>query len=205
MARWKHENPSSNTLAARKFLNDPKSGEERRAKAANSAREWRKRNPEYSRQIQQRSYDKIRRECFEAYGGLRCKCCGESEILFLHLDHINGDGSKQRKLWESKSGQTFGGTAFYYYLKKNNFPDLKLQVLCANCNLGKRTKKYCPHELNRGMDMNGSVIQEEELKKPYPVVSRRLRGEAEKEANNLGISKATLRMRRWREREITKN
>lgn len=29
--------------------------------------------------------------------GRECKCCGETEPIFLTLDHINDDGSAQRR------------------------------------------------------------------------------------------------------------
>lgn len=204
MSRDKQINITKSGGYMRKFLNDPLKGEERRKKSAQRAKEWRDRNPEYRKQIQDRSYDKIRRECLSHYGGgkLECRCCKESEIKFLHLDHKNGDGAERRKEWESEKTTIFGGTAFYYWLKKNGYPDLGLQVLCANCNLGKRTGKYCPHELRLGVDMNGKIIPIEELPKALPEVTRRLKGEAEEEAKLLGVSKSTLRMRRWREKKL---
>jgi len=44
----------------------------------------------------------------------------------LHLDHINNDGAKKRRLGLS-------GLNLHRYLIKNNFP-LGYQVVCANCN-----------------------------------------------------------------------
>jgi hypothetical protein len=67
-----------------------------------------------------------------------CKCCGENEINFLSIDHINGNGTKHRK--------QIGNRNFYQWLKVNQFPQ-DYQVLCYNCNLGKRDKKSCPHTL----------------------------------------------------------
>lgn len=70
---------------------------------------------------------------------IKCNCCGEKEILFLSLDHINNDGYKHRK---NISNNTLG------WIIKNNFPPI-FQLLCMNCNHGKmRTKsKICPHQL----------------------------------------------------------
>jgi len=176
-----------------------KEGKAYRKKHSMYAKEWRKKNPELKKAIQQRSYDKIRTECFNHYGGAICKCCGETEIRFLHLDHIDGDGAKQRHEWEKTKSTIYGGTQLYYWLKKNNYPpELKLQVLCANCNLGKRTNRYCPHELKKGIDMNGNAISKEYLPIPYPKPTRRSRGEAIAEAEKLGVKTATLRMRKWR-------
>ena len=39
-----------------------------------------------------------------------------------------------------------GGTKFYRWLKRNNFPE-GFQVLCFNCNCGKEINKgVCPHK-----------------------------------------------------------
>ena len=201
--KWLQDKPTNKTRRMREWLKT-EAGQAYRDRHKDYAKEWRKRNKELAKAIQQRSYDKIRVECLEHYGGARCKCCGETELRFLHLDHINGDGHLQRKRWVEENKKVFGGTGLYYWLKKNSYPpELKLQVLCANCNLGKRTHKYCPHELKRGTDMNGQTIPKEELPKPYPKVTRRLRGEAIAEAKELGVNVNTLRMRRWKEKHPT--
>lgn len=204
MSRNKQINITKSGEYMRMYNADTLKGEERRRKSAQRAKEWRDRNPEYCKLIQQRSYEKIRIECFNHYGNgkIECRCCSEKEIKFLHLDHKNGDGAERRKEWESEKTTIFGGTGFYYWLKKNGYPDLGLQVLCANCNLGKRTGKYCPHELRSGVDMDGKIIPVEELPKALPEITRRLKGEAEEEAKLLGVSKSTLRMRRWREKNL---
>jgi hypothetical protein len=76
---------------------------------------------------------------FNAYGGI-CACCGESELSFLQIDHINGGGRKHRK--EIKS---WGGANFYRWLEKRGFPE-GYQVLCANCNSAKSLLSECPHK-----------------------------------------------------------
>ena len=73
----------------------------------------------------------------EHYGGV-CSCCGETEQMFLSLDHINGGGTKHRK----ELGKY--GTAFYAWIIKNDFPE-EFQVLCYNCNLAKGFYGICPH------------------------------------------------------------
>lgn len=79
-------------------------------------------------------------ECFSHYSnGLPiCACCGEKEILFLTIDHINNNGNKERKELK-KMGRTY-----YVWLRKNNYPD-GLQVLCMNCNWAKGRFGLCPH------------------------------------------------------------
>jgi len=89
----------------------------------------------------------LKREVFEAYGGARCACCCEIEIEFLCLDHIRNDGNAHRK----KLGGRIMGMRFYYWLKRHGFPkEFGLQVLCFNCNNGKRINGgVCPHDLSR--------------------------------------------------------
>lgn len=86
---------------------------------------------------------KIQKEVIDHYGG-KCACCGESNPLFLTIDHINNDGKKHRR--EISNGKKNpGGQKIYYWLKENNFPE-GFQVLCYNCNLGKaRNNGTCPH------------------------------------------------------------
>lgn len=68
-----------------------------------------------------------------------CVSCGFKDIRALTIDHINGDGSIERKLLGNKGR----GSHFYIYLKINNFPK-GYQVLCMNCQFIKRhnNKEY---------------------------------------------------------------
>jgi len=76
------------------------------------------------------------------YGG-KCACCGESNLAFLTIDHVNNDGAEHRKQISSCRG----GSRFYQWLIKNNFPEEpKLQVLCWNCNHAKEIYGICPHQ-----------------------------------------------------------
>jgi len=67
---------------------------------------------------------KRRKVVIETYGG-RCVCCGESEPLFLSIDHINEDGAKHRAeiMGCPKKGRRIGSTVFYKWLEKNGFPE----------------------------------------------------------------------------------
>lgn len=85
---------------------------------------------------------KLRDLVFEAYGGYKCACCGETEPLFLSIDHIYNDGNEMRKDGTHRRG----GTAFYRWIKMTNYPP-GFQVLCMNCNTGKhRNGGVCPHQ-----------------------------------------------------------
>jgi len=82
----------------------------------------------------------LKMSAFNAYGGAKCACCGETLIEGLTIDHVGGDGAKERKEQNNK-----GGRVFYRWLKKNGYPP-GYQVLCATCNLAKGTDDHCPHE-----------------------------------------------------------
>jgi hypothetical protein len=78
----------------------------------------------------------------DAYGGRRCACCGETEFLFLSIDHIHGGGNRDRK--EKKVS---GGLTFYRWLKRAGWPP-GFQILCMNCQFGrKHNGGVCPHQL----------------------------------------------------------
>ena len=78
-----------------------------------------------------------------AHYGQSCVCRGESEPLFLHMDHINDDGYKYHVNGD-RSHQNV-----YQWLVSHSFPE-GFQVLCANCNDGKkRNHGICPHKSRR--------------------------------------------------------
>jgi len=83
-------------------------------------------------------------EALDAYGGARCTCCGEQQIEFLTLDHLNDDGAEQRR---ALTGKNYGSIAkFYAWLKREGYPPLSLTVRCLNCNAGRyRSGGTCPH------------------------------------------------------------
>jgi len=70
-----------------------------------------------------------------------CRCCGEnSDIRFLAMDHINGRShlpEKEKNLSDVKLAM---------WLKKNNYPEGEIQILCHNCNSAKGLYGKCPHE-----------------------------------------------------------
>ncbi len=72
----------------------------------------------------------------EGYGG-KCACCGETEPVFLCLDHVDGNGSHERRKTSNAS--------IYARVIKLGFPP-EYQILCANCNLAKERPEGCPHQ-----------------------------------------------------------
>ena len=75
-------------------------------------------------------------------GRLRCVCCGESDLVFLTLDHINGREENDRG-WNKKKK---AGRVLWSYVKREGFPE-GYQTLCWNCNSGRQVNKgICPHK-----------------------------------------------------------
>ena len=87
----------------------------------------------------------LRREMVTAYGGA-CECCGESEMVFLALDHPCGGGMKDRL----ESG---GSTGLYRRLKKLGWPKDGYRILCANCNVATKFGRTCPHQRKLSSEM----------------------------------------------------
>ena len=99
-------------------------GEKRSAsrKSRITQREWKK-----------KQYDKVRTELLEFFGK-KCVRCGFDDVRALCVDHINGGGTQERKLWQNKN-------KIYYYksiIEKNGEG---YQLLCQNCNTIKRIEE----------------------------------------------------------------
>lgn len=69
-----------------------------------------------------------------------CTCCGEKELKFLSIDHVNGGGNAHRKTIANGKG---GNLA--YWLLRNELPE-GYQTLCHNCNMAKGFYGACPHK-----------------------------------------------------------
>lgn len=73
-------------------------------------------------------------EAMAQYGG-SCRTCGEVNLAFLCLDHVNDDGAAHRP---SRGSSTLTGVLLYERLKIDGWPtDPPLQVLCHNHNIAK--------------------------------------------------------------------
>ena len=143
----------------------------------NHSKEWKKRNPEKVKEYSKKYYKKNRKHILDynreyvntseykyrkkqmdrkrnmnlktdvlshyCKEDIRCCCCGETNIVFLSLDHENNDGKQQRKKLTNDNKMHF-----YYWLKKNNYPqNLGLRTQCYNCNMGRsRNGGICPHK-----------------------------------------------------------
>ena len=83
---------------------------------------------------------------FELLGN-KCAKCGETDWRLLQIDHVNGGGTRERKLGV-KEGSKRGNSAYHHIWKeivKEGKKD-KYQLLCANCNW---LKRYERDELTR--------------------------------------------------------
>ena len=79
---------------------------------------------------QDRGYEKERRAQIYNILGRKCVQCGFLDERALQVDHINGGGSKERKLYK--------GNGAYGLVRAIKEQPLAFQILCANCNWIKR-------------------------------------------------------------------
>lgn len=94
--------------------------------------------------INRSAYSKSRRQKIRVavlthYSGelIMCKCCGEKEMKFLSIDHIDGGGNMHRRSIKYAS--------LTEWLYRNKYPK-GYQILCYNCNSAKGIYGICPHK-----------------------------------------------------------
>lgn len=133
MHKWIQENP-----------------ERHRENVTRWRREFKLRDPEgytaYNREAGKKYRLKIKAEMVEAYGG-HCICCRETRIEFLTINHKYGGGAKHRRSLPGRERN--GGIGFYFWLKKQGWPQDDYDLNCFNCNCSKGFLGYCPHERER--------------------------------------------------------
>jgi len=106
--------------------------------------EYRRRYPDKVRRSRQETQQKVKRQVIGHYGSA-CECCGERNLHFLTLDHVNNDGGEHRRLVKEETG----AASIYRWIRNRDFDhDFELRVLCYNCNLGRRVTGVCPHQLS---------------------------------------------------------
>lgn len=99
------------------------------------AKTYRESNKDKVKKWKKTALLKIKLEVFDHYSKSRsCNICGFININALVVDHINGGGKKEKRILNK------AGNAFYYWLKKQGYPN-GYQILCANCNMIKGTSK----------------------------------------------------------------
>jgi hypothetical protein len=83
----------------------------------------------------------LKHDMIQAYGG-KCNICDIDIWQFLTIDHIFNDG----KIDSENIGR---GTTLYAYLKRNNYPKDRYQLLCYNCNSIKGNHGFIPQKINQ--------------------------------------------------------
>jgi len=107
-----------------------------REKLQDYQRQWVDDNRDKHNEYNRKRNARLKKLVMGHYGN-KCVCCGETEPLFLTIDHINNDGNEHRK--------TIHGDKIYSHIIKENYPDT-FQILCFNCNIGKHLNGgVCPH------------------------------------------------------------
>lgn len=97
----------------------------------------RENNRKYSKSVKHSVFDHY------SHGTFACACCGESNLDFLTLDHVNGGGTKERIAIFGRPNSA--GTRFFKWLINSGFPS-GYQILCANCNMSKGAHAACVHQ-----------------------------------------------------------
>ena len=83
----------------------------------------------------------VKKDVMAHYGSV-CACCGENNIAFLTIDHINDDSHIEK----AHRKHRLKGESLYRFLNKS-YPD-NVRVLCFNCNIGRYNNKgICPHKV----------------------------------------------------------
>lgn len=103
---------------------------------------WKKQNPSKVKEKQARYKAKLRQEVIAHYGG-KCACCGENNIAFLTIHHIDGAGNAVRR--SLFGGFNSAGIRSYKWIRRTGYPD-RLGVLCWNCHMAITLYHFCPHQ-----------------------------------------------------------
>lgn len=130
----------NNNNREKKKKNDRKWNRENPDKVRAKALRWDSAHPGRKAELQRVRLLKYKTLIVEAYGGC-CACCGETEITFLTVEHLNKDGMAHRDVRGN----------FYGYLVRENFPQDGLTILCMNCNWAERNGTPCPHKTGRSV------------------------------------------------------
>lgn len=96
-------------------------------------RKYRETHREYFIDYNEKIYGYYRKAIFKELGEF-CNHCGMNDIRCLQIDHIDGGGSKEKKLHKNNY--------FYYKIiyEKILSGSTEYQILCANCNWIKRSQ-----------------------------------------------------------------
>jgi hypothetical protein len=124
-----------------------------KAMRTRAAKKWYDKNRAHAIAHHRGYRQRVREEVIDHYGRI-CVCCGETEFVFLTIDHINGGGNKHRKSLR-KSG-TSSSIDLLRWIKNRGFPP-DFQVLCWNCNHAKCIAGICPHRIGIGVNIESKL------------------------------------------------
>lgn len=112
---------------------------------------YRDRDRKFYNDYQRQHRDKTRAEVIAGYGG-RCVRCGTTEKL--EIDHVNGDGWRER----ADSEKRVVGYMLLALIKRNGYPK-DYQLLCRTCNKEKAMRQcsFCGHECPCGIQRRDVV------------------------------------------------
>ena len=145
MRQYRAENPEAAAEASKRWY-DSHPG-----KGAARAREYRLRNKDVVNASSRRARLRRKTAAMDAYGG-KCACCGEDNLIFLTIDHINNNGIEHRKAIMPNAPHSASGDVTYRWLKDNGYPE-GFQCLCFNCNSGRAINGgICPHQVDKLAD-----------------------------------------------------
>lgn len=91
----------------------------------------------------QKQYATLHEQAVDAYGGYKCNCpdCRCITPEFLQFHHVNNDGAAHRR---SINGKNQGSKVVLRDLKKRNWPQGVIALICASCHAGITRIGCCP-------------------------------------------------------------
>ena len=100
---------------------------------------WRRRNPsgirDYQNKYVKKKRDECKREIFYLLGN-RCSMCGFADVRALQIDHVKGNGNRDRSCHSANLNY------MNKVLRKIKTGSKEYQLLCANCNWIKRAVNH---------------------------------------------------------------
>jgi hypothetical protein len=91
-----------------------------------SRNKWRSKNPEKVREMCRKRHQRLRRRALEKIGLLICNNCGCDKYELLEINHIDGEGNKERKQKRT--------SVFYLDIIYGRRVIKDLEILCRPCN-----------------------------------------------------------------------
>lgn len=109
-----------------------------------AARERNKTDPRYIEKRRRIGRDWVRNTRDKALTilGNACTCCGQQRRVFLHIDHIHGNGRTHRREMKVRNSYRICS----WIVRHPAEAAAQYQVLCANCNMAKAIEENhtCP-------------------------------------------------------------